>query len=786
MRTVARIVIAAWGLVAVAAAADETADAPEAAPPPSADSSRPGGAPGRSPAEVGVPPSGVLLGQYEVSQTDWSGGPESASEWKPVSAFGTKFRSGVEVSYKPAGSLSLTATGGGLGPYQALSLPQLEGAVLANEMAKVDRDDYADLLVGSVNSRAPKYRLDYWTGGGGSPPQFKHARRLFATDSPYDRPLDVAAFDANDDGVTDVAYLTAARLLIFQQSGGGWSYPARLPHGFNAAFGGLAVADVDGDRYADLGVALTDIIARGKVLCWTRPGGSWRAHKLDVELPAVGYTGVAAADFDGDGDDDFIATGPARTVYFVTSGGNNPSWKKYNLGAGGYKVTVGDFDDDGWPDAAVSNTPAAQSRRVIVFLNQRERNPFTFKSYVVRETSVTTFGDILAVDLNKDNYDDLVVCDRDKLQWGFSEGRTPPRFTWTNGGSGLKPIALGAGDVDRDGDTDLIAGNSQAAVYWWPAVAPFAASGYVVSSVLNTGGAQTGYESADWTATLNNGTVVVKGRTDNSPSMANAFNWSSCGELVKGTPIPAGRGIRDGDRYFQYRLELGRGGSATPVFKDLRFTLSGSDDAGPTASGISVWPEPVAGAPEVLLSAQISDANAGNSMITEAEYFLDEQPGTGGSGSPLEPTDGKWNSPLEGVRVVVPTAGWGEAAHHTVYVRGRDARGNWGESAAYGFEMGEVSFFPEDQCFPYPNPVTDDQLRVQYFVTKEARVTLEVFDLRGRLVARTEGEARGYADNYLAVDVSGFAPDVYFYRATATAVATGEREVVGKKFAVLK
>jgi hypothetical protein len=285
---------------------------------------------------------------------------------------------------------------------------------------------------------------------------------------------------------------------------------------------------------------------------------------------------------------------------------------------------------------------------------------------------------------------------------------------------------------------------------------------------------------------LAGGAAEVKARTSNLASFANALEWENCEPLDKNMKPDRDHGVFDLDRYMQYRVALLNNTGKSPEFEEIEFKLEAGDETGPETSGVSLWPDPVGAALEVLVQAQVSDVNVGGSIVTAAEYFVDEEPGAGGSGTALDPTDGQWDSALEAVRAEVSPVGWGEADSHTLYIRGADGRGNWGPPQAYTFQMGDVSFFPEAECFPYPNPATGDELRVRYFVTKQAEVKLEVFDLRGRLVTETSGEADGYTHAYLALDISGLAPDVYLYRATATAAATGESEVVSKKFAVVR
>jgi hypothetical protein len=100
------------------------------------------------------------------------------------------------------------------------------------------------------------------------------------------------------------------------------------------------------------------------------------------------------------------------------------------------------------------------------------------------------------------------------------------------------------------------------------------------------------------------------------------------------------------------------------------------------------------------LTALITDQQNGGRPLQRAEYFILSEhqanpPGTPGTGQPLTPTDGQWDSPLETVMAVIDTAGL-VAGNYLVALRGQDSDGNWGPLAAtslrirYDYQL----FFP--------------------------------------------------------------------------------------------
>ena len=76
---------------------------------------------------------------------------------------------------------------------------------------------------------------------------------------------------------------------------------------------------------------------------------------------------------------------------------------------------------------------------------------------------------------------------------------------------------------------------------------------------------------------------------------------------------------------------------------------------------------------QVEISAQLNDQNNGNQNIVAAEYYVDTPPWAGGAGQPMNALDGVFNSALETATATLSLTG-----NHLVYVRGRDAAGNWG------------------------------------------------------------------------------------------------------------
>ena len=76
----------------------------------------------------------------------------------------------------------------------------------------------------------------------------------------------------------------------------------------------------------------------------------------------------------------------------------------------------------------------------------------------------------------------------------------------------------------------------------------------------------------------------------------------------------------------------------------------------------------------LTVTAQISDLGNGGQVITAAQLFVDSL-GANGSGQPMLPVDGSWDSMTETVTLgLLPLP----PGRHRLFVRGSDAGGHWG------------------------------------------------------------------------------------------------------------
>jgi len=133
-------------------------------------------------------------------------------------------------------------------------------------------------------------------------------------------------------------------------------------------------------------------------------------------------------------------------------------------------------------------------------------------------------------------------------------------------------------------------------------------------------------------------------------------------------------------------LSFAFGGMLT--YLDTAAPPPSTDIVGPVSSNIAVSPNPSDGLSDATVTADLSDATTGGSLVTQAEFVIDDAVTTGVG----------WGTPLTGAFGSVSVAGATgtisqavldglDAGTHTVFVRALDDAGNWGVIGGVVFNL---------------------------------------------------------------------------------------------------
>ena len=196
----------------------------------------------------------------------------------------------------------------------------------------------------------------------------------------------------------------------------------------------------------------------------------------------------------------------------------------------------------------------------------------------------------------------------------------------------------------------------------------------------------------------------------------------------------------------QYRLQIVVGDNGSPVLfgadaAAANFTINrpGGDTRGPVvvAGSIGIDPDPVRVPLPVTLRASVSDVMTGNSAITAAEWSHGAFPAPAGTGTAM---NGAFGMPSVLVVGNIDSATLTPGSD-TLWVRGRDAAGNWGNATQLAIIVNAEPTDVADGAVPAryalyaaaPNPF-NPRTTIRFDLPRTGAVTLAVYDVSGRKV----------------------------------------------------
>lgn len=302
-----------------------------------------------------------------------------------------------------------------------------------------------------------------------------------------DGPNALATGDFNEDGIPDVAILHSPMALgaplrvdiYLGQPGGGFIPASTSPisiasgaAGFLQVGTSIIAGDFDNDGHLDL--ALTSSLNSVGHVYWLRNTGDQTGNfnlPSEITPPAGNFGalgGIAAADFNGDGNLDLaIVDGTKQTLWFYQGNGmpsntfgTVPAWQVATPN-GAFGIVAGDFNNDGRPDVAFT-TSNASNKSISVYLNtSTATSPWSFDGGTTYNTGINSGPyAIYTADLNHDGNLDLIVPVRTEptinslvVYWGNSAGNfsSPPLILPVGG----RASSVAVGDFNLDGIADL-------------------------------------------------------------------------------------------------------------------------------------------------------------------------------------------------------------------------------------------------------------------------------------------------------------------------------------------
>jgi hypothetical protein len=329
--------------------------------------------------------------------------------------------------------------------------------------ADVDGDGDSDLLLAGLDGWAGLWLND----GQGS---FTDASATLPDAQPWTlSALSIGTGDLDGDGSPDFVLGGNGRVIAYFNDGSGSFHALPLQHGLTDVLA-VAMGDLDSDGDDDLIAGMStqwegiDVQER----MWLGQHGSMPVEVTGPSMPEVDVVrALVAADVEGDGDQDVFvggqswSTGPLALLENDGSGGfagTKGLWSKHSVEEV-FGIAAGDVDGDGDPDVA-----AGGSQTCRLFLNDGlgafEEASGQLPDLLLGPTYAVDMGDV-----DGDADLDLLIARRRNCKLWLNDGSG--RFT--DASAQLPELHLSVGtlrlcDLDADGDPDLLLAGGVSAV----------------------------------------------------------------------------------------------------------------------------------------------------------------------------------------------------------------------------------------------------------------------------------------------------------------------------------
>lgn len=268
--------------------------------------------------------------------------------------------------------------------------------------------------------------------------------------------------DFNGDSLPDIAVTQETPVVGFfyvllNNGDGGFGAPIQSPAANGWYLSGIASADFDGDGKTDV-VAGTRF-SEGAVWIYRGNGdGTFQApvkHVVDAVAGGYGEVGeIATGDIDHNGSPDIaiVATGgKVGIIYNDGAGGFNGPETVLTIDSVIHRVQIADMDGDGWNDVVTANYSWTETFSLL-----RNKQDGTFARSALGGSNAQPIFDGVVVDVNRDGLPDLVGKAYWSLQVVMNQGGGVFSDAQQHDCSYGDGNHLAAGDFNGDGSEDIV------------------------------------------------------------------------------------------------------------------------------------------------------------------------------------------------------------------------------------------------------------------------------------------------------------------------------------------